>query len=500
MWDGAIPLRTRRVTKPAPQGSGLEPERIELVEKTYTHPKEVPPTDLTLDNVSGMYCIGNDDLMKTFPEGLGGPVMQLMPPGHPRGFLYRSQSHLINTFISKLPHWKSKLSGLRSLTNGRPGFIFDGETGSGKSALMCQAVHFARSRDIITVYIPNAHHWTHGEWSWPATILPGFFDVPDAARKFLEHFGRAHAEQLKNWKLRVTPKDLPTEPQEARPTTMLDLCRWAHTAVAPASVDRQSIAIKYLLDELMAEKERPILFVVDGMNLFCSDTHFRYPHPHFWKNMQSLENTDIDMYPQEMPRIPAARLTFVRGLNRIQHDILNNVEGSENKFFITSTTRNFKSFDGISGFLEPVNDREATKLDEYAPFYPEKDSLLHPMKIENFDDYEYRSFLRFVVNSGELAGLGWGPMWHHASPFERKLYKIGFMSGRNPQRVIDHFHGELVWKREYERIRQKQYLLNRGKQLLASRPAGVPGANRGGANRRQQPAAAAAATPAAAQQ
>lgn len=473
MWDGAIPLRTRRVTKPAKAGSGLEPERIEVVEKTYNHPKEVSPSDLSMDSVNGMYCIGNDDLMKTYPEGLGGPLMQLMPPGHPRGFLYRTHSHLINTYISKLPHWKAKTAGLRSLTNGRPGFIFDGETGTGKSALMAQAVHFARSRGIITVYIPNAHTWTHGEWSWPSTILPGFFDVPDAARKFLEMFARAHSDALREWKLRVTPKDLPVEPNETRPESLYDLCRWAHSAPSPASVDRQSVAVKYLLDELVAETEKPILFVVDGMNLFCSDTHFRYPHPHFWKQLQSLDNTDIDMYPQEMPRIPAGRLAFVRGLNRIQHEILNNSPGSGNKFFITSTTRNFKPFDGIGGFEEPVSDKNINKLDEYAPFYPEKDSLLHPIKVENFDDYEYRSFLRFIVNSGELAGLGWGPLWHYASGFERKLYKIGFLSGKNPQRVIDHYHGELVWRTEYQRMRQKQYLLNRGKQMLASRPVGL---------------------------
>eukprot|EP00744_Colponema_vietnamica_P021732 GILI01031092.1.p1 GENE.GILI01031092.1~~GILI01031092.1.p1 ORF type:complete len:259 (-),score=54.46 GILI01031092.1:84-779(-) len=214
------------------------------------------------------------------------------------------------------------------------------------------------------------------------------------------------------------------------------------------------------------------------MNLFCADTHFRYPHPHFWKQLQSLENTDIDMYPQEMPRIPAGRLAFVRGLNRLQHDVLNSAPGSGNKFFITATTRNFKPFDGIGGFEEPINDKNINKLDEYAPFYPEKDSFLHPIKVDNFDDYEYRSFLRFVVNSGELAGLGWGPLWHYASGFERKLYKIAFLSGKNPQRVIDHFHGELVWRTEYQRMRQKQYLLNRGKQMLASRPAGLQGTRR----------------------
>lgn len=470
MWDGAIPLRTRRVfsSAGASSGAGGSSPMIDVIEKTYNHPKEVPPTNLTLNEVNGMYCIGNDDLMRFFPEGLGGKVMQTMVPGHPRGFLYRSHSHLINTFVNKLPQWNRRSDNLRLLTGGRPGFIFDGPTGAGKSALMCQAVHFARSRNILTIYIPNAQHWTHGEWCWPSTILPGFFDAPDACRSMLQMLCRAHPQLLKAWPLRVTPKTLPCEAGEAPPKTLFDLAQWGHIAPAPASIDRQSVAVKFLMDEIMAEKDKPVLFVVDGMNLFCQDTHFRYPHPDFWKNLQSFKNTDIDMYPQELPRIPASRLSFVRALNKIQFDTLSKAPGSNNKFFITCTTRNFKPFDGIGGFEMSEDDKASTALDEYAPFYPEKDSLLHPMEVSNFDDYEYRSFLRFLVNSGELAGLGWGPLWHHSSSFERKLQKIDFLSSRNPQAVIDHYHGELVWKTEYQRTRQKQYLLNRGTSLLST--------------------------------
>ncbi|EPY31765.1 hypothetical protein STCU_03260 [Strigomonas culicis] len=62
-------------------------------------------------------------------------------------------------------------------------------------------------------------------------------------------------------------------------------------------------------------------------------------------------------------------------------------------------------------------------------------------------------------------------MWHYSSDFERKLYKIGFMSERNPQRVIDHYHQEMVWRYEYKRTRQKQYLLSRNRIGSFSRNA-----------------------------
>nr|6HIV_Cg Chain Cg, mS29 [Trypanosoma brucei brucei]6HIW_Cg Chain Cg, mS29 [Trypanosoma brucei brucei]6HIZ_Cg Chain Cg, mS29 [Trypanosoma brucei brucei]6SG9_Cg Chain Cg, mS29 [Trypanosoma brucei brucei]6SGB_Cg Chain Cg, mS29 [Trypanosoma brucei brucei]7PUA_Cg Chain Cg, mS29 [Trypanosoma brucei brucei]7PUB_Cg Chain Cg, mS29 [Trypanosoma brucei brucei] len=450
MWDGAIPLKETRKLK-----NGVP---VRTVSRTYSHPPQLTPTQLSFNDINSMYCVGNDELIQFFPEGLGGRVFQTMPPGHPRGFLYRKETHLLNLFVDKVQHWHTKRSVLSSLTNGRTGFIVDGPTGCGKSALMCQVVHFARSRNIVTLYVPDAKVWTHGEWCWPSTILPGFFDAPDAARSFLKYFAVANRATLTSWKLRCTPKDLPTEQGERQPQNLYELCEWGHRAVAPASIDRQSVCVKFLMDELSEEKKLPVVIVVDGWNLFSHETHFRYPHPDFLRGLASFNesSTDIDLYPQELPRIPASRLSFVRGLNKM---ILSGDD--PNKFFITCTTRDFKPFDGISGFPNVETDRFANSLDEYAPYDPEKDSHFHPIQIGNFDEYEYRSFLRFLINSGELAGLGWGPLWHASSDFERKLYKIGFLSGRNPQGVVDHYHQELVWRYDYQRTRQKQYLLKR---------------------------------------
>jgi len=449
MWDnGAIPLR---------KAFTVSPDGTKFLEdvKTYSHPPETPPTELGFDRVNGMYCMGNDELVARFQEGVPGRTAQLFPPGHPRGFLYRKQSHLLNTLIAKLPYWSKakggKAEAISALTAGRPGLIFDGPTGTGKSALMMQAAHFARSRGIVTLFVPNAKDWTHGEWAWPSTILPGFWDAPDASRSLLAYFARSERAALKEWPLRKTP-ELPCESGEEQPKTLFDLCMWGSSAPAPSSVDRQSVAIKLLMDEIMAEKDRPVAIVVDGMNLFSGDTHFRLPHPDFLRTLTALDaSTDVDLYPQELPRIPAARFTFVRALNAMMLD------PSPNRLFITATTRDFKPFDGgVSGFTDPETDQHTNSLDEYAPFHPEKDTVLHPMAVDNFDEYEYRSFLRFLVNSGELAGLGWGPLWHYSSSFERKLYKIEFLSQRNPQRVIDHYHQELTWVHEYERVRQKQ--------------------------------------------
>ena len=83
MWDGAIPLKQERVFK-----NGVA---TRIVKKTYSHPPEIFPANLSFNDVNSMYCLGNDELIRYFPEGLGGKVMQMMPPGHPRGFLYRAQ-------------------------------------------------------------------------------------------------------------------------------------------------------------------------------------------------------------------------------------------------------------------------------------------------------------------------------------------------------------------------------------------------------------------------
>lgn len=455
--------------------------------KTYEHPTEIrstPHRELTLRDVNSMYCISNEDLVRYFPEGIGGKVAQLFVPGHPRGFLYRQHSHLLNQLIGKAPFMTKKIDAIRALCDGRPGVIFDGETGVGKSALMCQAVHYARSLGVLTMYVPNCKDWTHGEWAWPSLLLPGFWDAPDAGRQLLLYFARAHRDILADMPLKVTPKEkLPVQRDENAPQNLHELCQWGVRGGSPSNLDRQSAALKFLMDELMAEKNRPIVFVLDGANLLAGNTHFRFPHPDFYRTLTSWSDTDVDLFPQELPRIPAARFSFVRALNKMMLD------ADKNKLFVTATTRNFTPFDGgVAGFEDPIRDRNKhDALDEYNQdenFDPVRDTVLHPLQVGNLNEYEYRSFVRFLVNSGELAGLGWGPMWHYSPPFERKLYKIDFLSGRNPQRVIDNYHGEIVWVREYGRIRQKQHMLA---SAAADRRAreGEALAN-GGAGRRQQ--------------
>ena len=463
MWRGAIPLR-KAIQRKADGSQWFQMEKI------YTHPEEKKVDQLHFDMVNKMYCVGNERLQASFPEGLPGRVHQMMPPGFPRGLLYRKESHLLNNLVEKFSHFSlpGKHEAVKVLCAGRPGVVLDGPTGVGKSALIAQAVDFARQRGVVTFFIPNARQWTHGEWSWPSVLLPGFFDVPDAQRDCLKYFSRAHAKTLREWPLSdaTLKMGLPLEKGEAVPTTLFDVCVWGYNTPAPSSIDRCSVAIKLVLEELMNETTRPILFVIDGINLLNGFTHFRFPHPDFLRRMDNLNKTDVDLFAQEMPRIPSARLTLMRYLNRIT------LNPKPNNLFITASTRDFVPFDGgVATWPEPDHDRFSNSLDEYTSFDPISDTALHPINVTNFDDYEYRAYIRFLVNSSELAGLGWGPLWHHSPDFERKLYKIEWLSDKNPQKVIQHFHQELTWRTEYGRIRQKQHqsaLLQQQKDLRES--------------------------------
>ena len=422
----------------------------------YDHPREIPPRELSHHHLNTMYCISNDDLRGYFPEGVGGRLAQLFVPGHPRGFLYRKQSHALRLYVEKVAQRKPEVA--RMLRGGRAGIVLDGPTGVGKSALLAQATHYARAHDVLTLYIPDAAVWSHGEYAWPSLTLPGFFDVPDASRPMLQYFARAHGSVLRQCVLQVTPRDLPLERGESPVRCLYDLCIWGCHGSAPGSIERQSIATKYLVDEIRAIRDRPVLIIVDGINLLAMDSHFRYPHPDFLRNITNFEEdrTDIDIYVKEMPRIPCSRLAFVRGLNKLTMEI---AEGQlPNHSILACTTYWRKPNRHALAFSERTKDRRFTALDEYTPFHVHQDTLLHPMTVDRFDEYEYRAFLRFLVNSGELSGMGWGPLWHHSSDFERKLYKIEFMSDRVPQRVVEHYHQEFLWVLEYSRLRQKQSL------------------------------------------
>eukprot|EP00756_Hemistasia_phaeocysticola_P036460 Hpha_TRINITY_DN16643_c1_g3::TRINITY_DN16643_c1_g3_i1::g.181923::m.181923/K17408/DAP3, MRPS29; small subunit ribosomal protein S29 len=413
-------------------------DQPESEEPTYPTPPATRPDQLAFQDIGKMYCLSDDDMKAYFQEGFAGLITKAFaPPLQPRGFLYRKLSHLLNVYIGKFEDWDTKEDVLYELRDGKSGFILDGPHGCGKSAILNQVVHSARSRGILTVFIPDATEWTSGSFVMPSTVVPGFFDNPNECLELLRYFCRCPVNQriLSERPLsRVYP--MPRLGQQDKLETVWDLLHFAFD-----DVETCPIVFKYFLDELIAIKDIPVLFVVDSFDRLCKYTEYHEMHPDVLRGLP-IDGFDIKTLPKK--RIHSSRLVLSRALNYIM------TANEPNKLVIAASTREVGA--------------NAQGTHDFTPFQPDQDTMLHTLKVPpRYDEYEMRSILRFYLETMEASeqdsdgrpqGAGWSWRRLEMPSFERTLYKIRFLTDGNPYHVWFQSEMRHHWLAEYERQRQ----------------------------------------------
>ena len=228
----------------------------ECTEPAYEVPKSLHPNQLSYSDIGSMYRLSEVDMKAHFQEGFCGNIVKAFaPPLQPRCFLYRKQAHLLNKYLEKFEKWESKGEALAELRDGKPGFIYDGPHGSGKSVILNQAVHFARSRDMLTLYIPDASEWTSGSFVVPSTLLPGFYDNPNETLNLMKYFCRIPGNKkiLQGRKLsREYP--LPMSETHDKLETVWDLLHYGFD-----DIETTVVVFKYFLDEVVLMNEYVVL-------------------------------------------------------------------------------------------------------------------------------------------------------------------------------------------------------------------------------------------------
>eukprot|EP00659_Diplonema_papillatum_P018624 gene18624-28720_t len=409
----------------------------ESTEPKFEIPKAVDPSLLAYDDIGTMYRLSEKDMRSCFQEGFPGNLVKAFaPPMQPRCFLYRKPSHLLNKYIEKFEHWLDKDEVLRELRDNKPGFIYDGPHGCGKSALLAQSVHFARSRKMLTVYIPDASEWTSGSFVVPSTTLPGFFDSPNEQLQLLKYFCRGEANRQILSSRRLS-KEYPVPSSGTgfnKLETVWDLLHYAFD-----DIESVPVIFKYFLDELIAIKDVPVIFIIDSYDALCKPTEYYEMHE---DTLRDTPKQSFDSRVLPKSRIHASRLTLTRALNYML------MANEPNKLFITATCRQ-------------VGDRTQAEHD-FAPFDPIEDTLLHTMELPAaYDDYEARTILRCYLElmegtdaDGVPLDSGWSFRRLEMSSFERMLYKIKFITNNNPYLVWQQSEMKQYWKYEFERQRQ----------------------------------------------
>eukprot|EP01006_Ploeotia_vitrea_P065961 TRINITY_DN94100_c0_g1_i1.p1 TRINITY_DN94100_c0_g1~~TRINITY_DN94100_c0_g1_i1.p1 ORF type:complete len:416 (-),score=11.16 TRINITY_DN94100_c0_g1_i1:224-1471(-) len=347
-------------------------------------------------DIGSIYTLTKTESRTLHPEGYAGRIPKHFPVTG-ASFMYRQLSFLLDKYLSKFAQWDSKYDIVQELRNGTPGFLINGPKGSGKSVLINQAVHFGRSRKILTLYIP-VQRWTHGRlWIEPSLCLPGYYDCPKPTAEFLAATLRANQKILQTMPVQSSVV-IPVLQDEKTPENLAELLAWGIK-----EYDRYGIGLKLFLDELRLNQDVPILFALDGWNFQLHRTEYYFDKPSMTRGWSGLN------------AVPAWRLMLFRGLYQILDDCRENSTGwgetkKHNKTFIVANDAGYQPF---------VN----------TPAFRTEDSIFYILDCPEYTDEELRTMITFYVDSLPLAkSLEKGTMPN----LHRLAYKIGFMTGNRP--------------------------------------------------------------------
>jgi len=162
---------------------------------------------------------------------------------------------------------------------GRSIFLLSGPRGSGKTATLYHAVHFARKSGWLVFLIPSAFEYLHeGGLVRPSPYFKGFFDTPDLAQTTLRQIGEAHGHQLAGLPLKdrevVARLGLREGGKEGGPggATMLDL--------VVLGLKKKKLATTCLLELKRGmeggQDKFPVLFAVDEFSEWFYPSTYHY--------------------------------------------------------------------------------------------------------------------------------------------------------------------------------------------------------------------------------
>ncbi|KAF0973418.1 hypothetical protein FDP41_008122 [Naegleria fowleri] len=344
-----------------------------------THPHLFVNADanFTETDVGRLFVITPENHKKYFSiTGTGGDLDKTFAQILQRALLVREPVLPIINEIQSLAKNKRKQTT-------DPGYLFTGIQGSGKSACLATCVYNAYLNGVLVVHIPSAYHWTYGiHFVEPSPVLQGYFDAPLPTRDFLKAFMSGNSEILKKMKLSRT-FNLPLESGQKMPTTLYELCEYALLMESNISV-----IFKFVMDELINDKETPMLFAIDDYNFLHDYTYYHYGN---------LD--DFTTVPPQ--RVHAKNYTLVRALNRIIQ------QNAPNKLVVAANTNKNKTPNRV-----------------YIP----KDEVLDPVYVPPRYTYEE---LENIVEFYQASAFVFGDK-------EDFMEDLLFMSGGVPHRVFKH--------------------------------------------------------------
>lgn len=245
------------------------------------------------------FAFGKETQEKLVPEGINRHMETTFDlVGHRHVMLRENTLKIISAMQGAVAIHGAVLRGVSKLTDGLfacmhsdwentkkdvPGFVIDGERGSGKSFALQQIVQFARESNWLVLYVPKARAWCYETpYVMKSPVDETKFDIDVAGVELLEKFLHCHGAQLSEIPLRGSygdryyPASLRAKPKsvaEYDPST-LTLRDLVENGIKDE--DLACTAVVDLRAELAQVTEFPVLIAVDEYNTWFEKTVFGF--------------------------------------------------------------------------------------------------------------------------------------------------------------------------------------------------------------------------------
>ncbi|GAA6020905.1 hypothetical protein JCM10207_003183 [Rhodosporidiobolus poonsookiae] len=178
-------------------------------------------------------------------------------------------------------------------------YVLAGGSGSGKSTVLLQAVSYAQSTEWIVLYLPSAAPLVNSSTPHIYSSTRALFDQPALSSSLLSKFAAANKQAFKQLK---TSKEWTFGEKKVAAGKSLE-----ELAKAAGGDDKLVTSVfEAVVDELAAQKERPVLLAIDDAQPLFATSHYVDP------TYQSIETFSL-VVPRLLLDFISGQRTFATG-------------------------------------------------------------------------------------------------------------------------------------------------------------------------------------------
>eukprot|EP00741_Cyanophora_paradoxa_P000051 tig00000057_g48.t1 len=302
--DGVTPAAAGSAQAAAASATSVEPGTIAAPPKEprvlTVYSTKQRACELTEEDAGKIFRIR--DYKKAFPEGIAGKVD--FENESDLGIMHRREA--IEIFDALREVDKEVRAGKPS---SKPGFCLTGSRGMGKSYILNSVVQAASDLGWFVIFIPEVFKLTEGRYAMQhSPTREGLWDIPEISQMFLKGIEARNKELLSKTKRTLE-----------WPYGDIEDNLLGYTRLGIEEVEAAPEALLFLLDEIRALKDVPVLLAIDQYNAFYAmckgymDEEGKHLPPHIFTCFRPFVRFPDASIKQGMMIIATSEGWMVRG-------------------------------------------------------------------------------------------------------------------------------------------------------------------------------------------